>query len=56
METGKIEIWNENKLLEEIIKGLESGVPFRPVLPTTQNGLMAVHLTERLYGEGLHAS
>lgn len=55
METGKIEIWNENKL-EEIIKGLESGVPFRPVLPSTLSEWLDGCPLDRLYGQGLHTS
>lgn len=34
MEAGNIEIWGENELLEEIVNGLECGVPVRSAFPT----------------------
>lgn len=33
METGKVEIWDENELLEETGKGLEDGLLAEPSPP-----------------------
>lgn len=34
MEAGNTEIWDENELLEEIVKGLECDLPVRSAFPT----------------------
>lgn len=34
MEAGKIEIWDENELPEEIVKGQEYGVQVRSAAPS----------------------